>query len=98
MRAADIVTETLDAATPETAIQEIGTHATWAANPEMEGMVDARARRICRGSACTMTETTATSKTRESFDDTKQASLLRQVAWVGTGLNLSAFPSLLQQG
>jgi hypothetical protein len=69
VRAADTVIETLDAATHETAIQEIGTHATWAVNPEnpeTEDMVDAHARRICRGSACTTTETTATSKTRES--------------------------------
>lgn len=69
MRAADTVTETLDVATRETAIQEIGTHVTWAVNPEnqeTEDMVDARVRRICRESACTTTETTATSKTRES--------------------------------
>lgn len=89
MRAADTVTETLDAATHETAIQEIGIHATWAAanpeaNPETEGMVDARAKRICRGSACTTTETTATSKTRESYEGTKQASSLdgRWLGWV----------------
>lgn len=88
MRAADTVTETLDAATHETVIQETGTHATWAVNPgtdpETEGMVDAHARKICRGSACTTTETTATSKTRESYDGTKQASFFdsRWLGWV----------------
>lgn len=81
--AADTVTETLAGATHETAIQEIGTHVTWAANPETEGMVDARARRICRGSACTTTETMATSRTRESYDDTKQASFFGNRWWLG---------------
>ena len=81
MKAADTVTETLDA-THETVIQETATRATWTARPEKEGMVDARARRRCRESACTMTETTATSKTRESYDDTKQASFL-YVRWLG---------------
>ena len=84
MRAADTVTETLGAAIHETAIQEIGIHATWAVNPEMEVMVAARVRRICRGSACTMTETTATSKIPESSEGTKQASFVdgRWLGWV----------------